>query len=93
MNKQIMTQLCQYSPPCIFQYTIVTLIATNYLLLVKIIDINDNTPVFSQTSYAVTLSGISHIGKTILKVTAIDLDDASNGKIFYDLEESAESNL
>ena len=59
----------------------------------KIRDTNDNEPVFEQQSYAIFLKGGSHIGKSILKVTATDADDGSNGKISYDMEESVDSKL
>ena len=59
----------------------------------KIKDLNDNKPVFTQSSYTIHLSGGSQIGKSILKVTATDEDDGSNGKVSYDLEESSDSNL
>ena len=60
---------------------------------VNVRDTNDNKPVFSQQSYGVYLRGGSHIGRSILKVIATDADDGSNGKVSYDMEESADSKM
>eukprot|EP00111_Clytia_hemisphaerica_P010201 TCONS_00029810-protein len=63
------------------------------MLKVKIRDTNDNKPIFAQQSYAVFLQGGSQISQSILQVSAHDGDDGSNGKISYDLEETADSNM
>ncbi|XP_049325019.1 protocadherin gamma-A11-like [Astyanax mexicanus] len=50
---------------------------------VIVMDINDNTPVFSQSSYKVELFENSPPGTTVVKITATDLDEGANGLITY----------
>ncbi|XP_028816561.1 protocadherin gamma-A11-like [Denticeps clupeoides] len=50
---------------------------------VDVLDINDNTPVFTQDSYSVTLDENSPVGTTVMQVNATDADDGANGEVFY----------
>ncbi|XP_060759707.1 protocadherin alpha-13-like [Neoarius graeffei] len=50
---------------------------------VKVLDINDNRPVFSQNVYSVTLQENSPVGTVVITVNATDSDQGSNGNIEY----------
>ncbi|KAM4621848.1 uncharacterized protein ACJ7VT_006145 [Polymixia lowei] len=50
---------------------------------VTVLDSNDNTPMFSQEVYSVTLPENVEIGTIVLKVKATDEDDGANGDIEY----------
>ncbi|XP_043924985.1 protocadherin beta-15-like isoform X7 [Protopterus annectens] len=52
-------------------------------VLVSVLDINDNAPVFNQSVYRVKLFEKNAINYVALKVTATDLDDGPNGDITY----------
>ena len=56
---------------------------------VKILDINDNEPVFTTSHYNFTVIENNHIGKVIGRVTAIDPDYGPNSKLSYSLTSSA----
>ncbi|XP_065814551.1 protocadherin alpha-8 isoform X22 [Labrus bergylta] len=62
-------------------------------ILVKILDVNDNTPIFSRDVYSVTLSENAQIGTTIIRVNATDLDEGQNGEVFYTFGNSVSNNL
>ncbi|XP_032076286.1 protocadherin gamma-B5-like [Thamnophis elegans] len=50
---------------------------------IKIIDANDNPPVFSQKVYKIKLKENVSKGSTVIQVKATDKDDGSNGQISY----------
>ncbi|XP_043924982.1 protocadherin beta-15-like isoform X4 [Protopterus annectens] len=52
-------------------------------VLVSVLDINDNAPVFNQSVYRVKLFEQNAINYVALKVIATDLDDGPNGDITY----------
>uniref|UniRef100_A0A8C7Y9S7 Cadherin domain-containing protein n=1 Tax=Oryzias sinensis TaxID=183150 RepID=A0A8C7Y9S7_9TELE len=52
-------------------------------LTVKVLDINDNRPVFSKDTYSVTLQENALLDKIILKVQATDPDEGPNGDVEY----------
>ncbi|KAF4082073.1 hypothetical protein AMELA_G00147500 [Ameiurus melas] len=56
---------------------------------VTVLDINDNSPTFSSSSYAVDISEDSAIGSLVLEVTASDADEGKNGQIIYFLSKEA----
>ncbi|XP_030648015.1 protocadherin beta-16-like [Chanos chanos] len=51
---------------------------------VVVLDANDNTPVFSQSAYRVSLPENSPIGTEVVKVNATDADEGANGQVTYD---------
>uniref|UniRef100_A0A669BMM4 Si:ch73-379j16.2 n=1 Tax=Oreochromis niloticus TaxID=8128 RepID=A0A669BMM4_ORENI len=55
----------------------------NLSLNIKVLDNNDNRPVFSQEVYSVTLQENAPLDKTIIKVQATDLDEGINGDVEY----------
>ena len=59
-------------------------------LSIKVIDVNDHSPRFDQTSYSTTLYGHERLGTSVIRLTASD-DDASrlNSFITYRLDSLA----
>jgi len=54
-------------------------------LLVRVIDDNDNDPVFTRSAYRGSVSEAARNGTTVLRVTATDLDEGLNSNISYSL--------
>ncbi|XP_040200879.1 LOW QUALITY PROTEIN: protocadherin gamma-C5-like [Rana temporaria] len=52
-------------------------------IIIKVLDINDNPPVFDQSIYKIRLRENLSINTVILKLNATDLDDGANGEIEY----------
>uniref|UniRef100_A0A673AMA8 Protocadherin 10b n=1 Tax=Sphaeramia orbicularis TaxID=375764 RepID=A0A673AMA8_9TELE len=53
------------------------------LLVVKVLDSNDNVPVFEQPVYTVSLSENAPVGTLVIQLNATDLDEGLNGEIVY----------
>ncbi|XP_074505029.1 protocadherin alpha-8-like [Sebastes fasciatus] len=62
-------------------------------ILVKVLDVNDNAPVFSKDVYSVTLSENAPVGITVIQVNATDLDDGPNGEVVYSFSNSMNQNI
>ncbi|XP_033119936.1 protein dachsous-like [Anneissia japonica] len=54
-------------------------------LIINVEDVNDNAPMFLLTSYSATVNETVPVGTRILAVTATDLDEGPNGRIFYEI--------
>ncbi|KAM4554623.1 protocadherin alpha-8-like isoform 4-T4 [Odontesthes bonariensis] len=52
-------------------------------IIVDVLDVNDNMPVFYDETYSVFLDENALIGTTLIKVNASDKDEGSNGEITY----------
>ncbi|KAM9795536.1 protocadherin alpha-7-like [Neosynchiropus ocellatus] len=52
-------------------------------IIVDVLDVNDNMPVFSKEAYSVLLEENAPIGTTVIQVNATDLDEGPNGEIIY----------
>ncbi|XP_030055623.1 protocadherin-16 [Microcaecilia unicolor] len=52
-------------------------------LSIQVLDINDNVPVFSETSFTVEVPEDLPLGYLVLQLTAIDLDEGPNADISY----------
>ncbi|XP_072768481.1 protocadherin beta-16-like [Nerophis lumbriciformis] len=50
---------------------------------VHVLDVNDNAPVFTKSSYKATISENAPKGTSVITVSASDKDSGSNGKISY----------
>uniref|UniRef100_A0A672YM43 Cadherin domain-containing protein n=1 Tax=Sphaeramia orbicularis TaxID=375764 RepID=A0A672YM43_9TELE len=57
------------------------------IIIVNVLDINDNAPVFSQTLYKANVYENVKIGTSIITLNATDLDEGSNGQVFYSFSE------
>ncbi len=50
---------------------------------VRVLDMNDNAPVFSQPMYNTRLSENAALGTSVIKIAATDVDEGANGQITY----------
>ncbi|EDO33359.1 predicted protein, partial [Nematostella vectensis] len=57
------------------------------MLHVSVVNINDNSPVFSQKMYSASIDENTTVGHVILRVTASDLDSSLNGKVLFSILE------
>ncbi|KAM4554637.1 protocadherin alpha-7-like isoform 18-T18 [Odontesthes bonariensis] len=57
--------------------------SANLNLTVRVLDNNDNRPIFSQEVYSVTLQENVAINTIIIKIQASDLDEGTNGDVEY----------
>ncbi|XP_067454606.1 protocadherin alpha-8-like [Thunnus thynnus] len=62
-------------------------------ILVKVLDINDNAPVFTKDVYSVMLDENAPVGTTVIQVNATDLDDGPNGDVVYSFSNSMNQKL
>lgn len=64
-------------------------LSTSETFQIRVLDENDNAPQFAQRMYNLTIRENNEVGKEILTVTAVDLDDPStgNGDITYSLQD------
>uniref|UniRef100_A0A8C6U7W9 Protocadherin beta-1 n=1 Tax=Neogobius melanostomus TaxID=47308 RepID=A0A8C6U7W9_9GOBI len=52
-------------------------------ITVKVTDFNDNSPVFDQSSFSVSLPEDAPVGTVILDLNAVDADEGLNGEVLY----------
>uniref|UniRef100_A0A7N9AP93 Protocadherin-16 n=1 Tax=Mastacembelus armatus TaxID=205130 RepID=A0A7N9AP93_9TELE len=64
-------------------------LSTTVTVEIKVLDVNDNSPVFSKSSYSVEVSEDAAEGTQVLEVSAVDADDDLNGKVLYFLSREA----
>uniref|UniRef100_A0A5S6QN81 Cadherin domain-containing protein n=1 Tax=Trichuris muris TaxID=70415 RepID=A0A5S6QN81_TRIMR len=55
------------------------------IVLIKVDDVNDNSPVFSQNEYRVTIDDSSLPGTVVLKLTATDQDTGANARLNFEI--------
>uniref|UniRef100_A0A3B3BCG3 Cadherin domain-containing protein n=1 Tax=Oryzias melastigma TaxID=30732 RepID=A0A3B3BCG3_ORYME len=55
----------------------------NIEIIVDVLDVNDNSPVFIKESYSATIKENIPIGTVVIQVNATDLDKGANGEIIY----------
>ncbi|XP_030595525.1 protocadherin alpha-8-like [Archocentrus centrarchus] len=65
----------------------------NMNILVNVLDVNDNTPIFSKDLYSVMLYENAPVGTEVIQVNATDLDDGQNGEVVYSFGNSVSNNL
>uniref|UniRef100_A0A6P7GGN4 Cadherin-related tumor suppressor n=1 Tax=Diabrotica virgifera virgifera TaxID=50390 RepID=A0A6P7GGN4_DIAVI len=58
---------------------------TNMKLFVKVLDENDNSPIFDPKQYSASISENASIGASVLQVSATDIDDNLNGRVRYSI--------
>uniref|UniRef100_A0A8C5DM26 Cadherin domain-containing protein n=1 Tax=Gouania willdenowi TaxID=441366 RepID=A0A8C5DM26_GOUWI len=56
-------------------------------VVVNVLDVNDNSPVFSKSLYKVQVVENAEIGTALLSLTASDLDHGVNGQVVYSFTE------
>ena len=52
-------------------------------IYISVTDINDNSPVFTKSIYNISIKNQDYRDKPIVVVSATDLDEGENGKVFY----------
>ncbi|CAF87248.1 unnamed protein product, partial [Tetraodon nigroviridis] len=62
-------------------------------ILVNVLDINDNAPVFSKDVYSVLLQENAPVGTTVIQVNATDADEGANGEVVYSFSNSMNQNV
>ncbi|XP_034037007.1 protocadherin beta-16-like [Thalassophryne amazonica] len=60
-------------------------------IIITVLDVNDNAPVFTQHTYKATVTENSPTGTIVATVTASDADQGSNGKIAYSVTNTLEN--
>uniref|UniRef100_A0A674P605 Protocadherin Fat 4 n=1 Tax=Takifugu rubripes TaxID=31033 RepID=A0A674P605_TAKRU len=58
---------------------------SSLVLIISVYDVNDNSPVFDQLSYEVTILESEPVNSRFFKVEATDKDSGFNGEIMYDI--------
>ncbi|XP_070769928.1 protocadherin alpha-13-like [Enoplosus armatus] len=53
------------------------------VILIDVLDVNDNAPVFTKDVYSVEINENSPIGTIVIRVNATDMDDGLNGDVSY----------
>ena len=61
----------------------VPVLSSNVTVIINILDINDNKPLFDQSIYTVSISEALPLGEEVIQVTASDADSNSNAEITY----------
>ncbi|XP_057706856.1 protocadherin alpha-8-like isoform X50 [Corythoichthys intestinalis] len=65
----------------------------NLNVTVRVLDINDNRPIFSIEGYSVELQENAALGTSVIKVQATDLDEGANGEVEYEFGEDMNSEV
>ncbi|XP_041800721.1 protocadherin gamma-A11-like [Chelmon rostratus] len=52
-------------------------------ILIDVLDVNDNAPVFTKDVYSAEINENSPVGTTVIRVNATDMDDGLNGDVSY----------
>lgn len=59
-------------------------------VVIRLLDINDYTPRFTQGSFEVSISEGSGIGSSVARLLAVDLDEGINGTVSYSIVQGGE---
>uniref|UniRef100_A0A1B0CD99 Cadherin domain-containing protein n=1 Tax=Lutzomyia longipalpis TaxID=7200 RepID=A0A1B0CD99_LUTLO len=59
--------------------------STQTNISVKILDENDNSPVFDPKQYSASIAENASIGAMVLQVSATDIDDGANGRVRFSI--------
>ncbi|XP_015205219.2 protocadherin alpha-4-like isoform X9 [Lepisosteus oculatus] len=65
----------------------------NLFIAINVLDANDNSPVFNQSVYKVSVREDVPRGITIIQLKATDLDEGSNGEVVYSLSNRNSHNI
>ncbi|KAH8409560.1 hypothetical protein KR222_008523 [Zaprionus bogoriensis] len=60
-------------------------LVTQTQLIVRILDENDNVPVFDPKQYSASVAENASIGAMVLQVSATDMDEGDNGRVRYSI--------
>ncbi|XP_029918434.1 LOW QUALITY PROTEIN: protocadherin alpha-3-like [Myripristis murdjan] len=62
-------------------------------IIVDVLDVNDNTPMFTKDVYSAMLSENTPAGVTVIRVNATDLDEGLNGEVMYLFGKEVDRNI
>ncbi|XP_070819428.1 protocadherin alpha-3-like [Chaetodon trifascialis] len=62
-------------------------------IIVDVLDVNDNSPVFTQELYSATLKENVPVGTVVIQVNATDLDQGANSEVIYSFGKEVDSKL
>uniref|UniRef100_A0A3B3BC21 Protocadherin alpha-8-like n=1 Tax=Oryzias melastigma TaxID=30732 RepID=A0A3B3BC21_ORYME len=62
-------------------------------VVINVLDINDNIPVFSESLYKTKVYENTQLGATVIVVNATDADEGSNGEIMYSLRSKDQDHI
>ncbi|XP_074505058.1 protocadherin alpha-3-like isoform X15 [Sebastes fasciatus] len=62
-------------------------------ILIEVLDVNDNSPVFTKDIYSATLNENSAPGTLVIQVNATDLDEGANCEIVYSFGKEVDTHL
>ncbi|XP_071313465.1 protocadherin alpha-3-like isoform X14 [Trachinotus anak] len=62
-------------------------------ILIEVLDVNDNSPVFTQDVYSAILNENAAPGTLIIQVNATDLDESTNSEIVYSFGKEVDVNV
>ncbi|XP_056294831.1 protocadherin alpha-3-like [Pseudoliparis swirei] len=62
-------------------------------ILVNVLDVNDNAPVFTKDVYSVVLGENAAVGTKVIQVHSTDLDQGQNGEVVYSFSNSMSQNI
>ncbi|XP_032411730.1 protocadherin gamma-A11-like [Xiphophorus hellerii] len=62
-------------------------------IVINVLDVNDNMPVFTRESYTVELNENSPVGTTVIQVNATDKDEGLNGEVVYSFGNNVNNKL
>ncbi|KAG7517498.1 protocadherin alpha-3-like [Solea senegalensis] len=62
-------------------------------IIVDVLDVNDNSPVFNEELYSATLQENAPLGTLVIRVNANDLDYGANGDVTYSFGNEVDSTL
>ncbi|XP_032384238.1 protocadherin alpha-8 isoform X5 [Etheostoma spectabile] len=62
-------------------------------IIVDVLDVNDNSPVFTKELYSATLKENVPVGTVVIQVNATDLDEGANSEIIYSFGNEVDTKL
>nr|XP_054593888.1 protocadherin alpha-3-like [Nothobranchius furzeri] len=62
-------------------------------IVINVLDVNDNIPMFSNDVYSATLMENAVVGTEVIQVNATDLDEGQNAEVIYSFGHSVSSNV
>ncbi|KAM8732226.1 protocadherin alpha-8-like isoform 19-T19 [Acanthopagrus schlegelii] len=62
-------------------------------IIVDVLDVNDNSPVFTKELYSATLKENVPVGTVVIQVNATDLDQDANGEVVYSFGKEVDARL
>ncbi|XP_071313457.1 protocadherin alpha-8-like isoform X6 [Trachinotus anak] len=62
-------------------------------IIVQVLDINDNIPIFSETLYKTKITENTALGTTVIAVNATDADEGLNSEIVYSLRSKDQNHI